>query len=84
LLGTTDAYYVKGKGGHLDIVKKWVPQLEFEEDCWHGRLQGNPQDFIGSLRLMDAQLISLTLARPTLEEFFMEQLRQRGIQSGAS
>jgi ABC-2 type transport system ATP-binding protein len=47
-------------------------------------LQGNPQDFIGSLRLMDAQLISLTLARPTLEEFFMEQLRQRGIQSGAS
>ena len=28
---------------------------------------------------MNAQLVGMNLARPTLEEFFVEQLRQRGI-----
>lgn len=81
LLGTADAYYVKGKGGNLDVLKRWVTDLTIEQDSWQGYLKGEPQEFLGTLRLMGAQLISMTMTRPSLEEFFIEQLEQRGIRS---
>ncbi|NEO34017.1 MAG: ABC transporter ATP-binding protein [Symploca sp. SIO3C6] len=77
LLGNAVNYHVKGKGGNLSILKSWVKELVFEDDCWFGQLQGEPQDFLASLRLMDAQLISMNLASSSLEEFFIEQLQQR-------
>lgn len=77
LLGNSINYHVKGKGGNLNILKRWVNELVFEDDCWFGQLQGEPQDFIASLRLMDAQLISMNLANYSLEEFFIEQLQKR-------
>ncbi|MGE5655404.1 MAG: ABC transporter ATP-binding protein [Actinomycetota bacterium] len=83
LLGTTTTYHVQGKGGHLNILKKWVPDLELEDELWYGHLQGSTQDFLASLNLMGGQLITMRLARPTLEEFFMEQLHQRGIYSSS-
>lgn len=79
LLGTTESYNIKGKGGNLDILNRWVKGLAFQGDCWYGQLQGNPQEFLASLRLMDATLITMNLERYTLEEFFMQQLQQRGI-----
>lgn len=79
LLGTTETYHVKGKGGNLDILKRWVNGLAFERDYWYGQLQGNPQEFLATLRLMGAQLITMNLERNTLEDFFMQQLEQRGI-----
>jgi ABC-2 type transport system ATP-binding protein len=79
LLGTTNTYHVKGKGGNLDILKKWIQDLEIENNYWQGILQGNPQDFINILPQIDAQIIALNLARPSLEEFFIQQLHQRGI-----
>ncbi|GET44492.1 ABC transporter ATP-binding protein [Microseira wollei] len=79
LLGTTNTYHVKGKGGNLDILKKWIQDLEIENKYWQGILQGNPQDFINILPQIDAQIIALNLARPSLEEFFLQQLHQRGI-----
>jgi len=81
LLGTADTYYVKGKGGSLDVLKKRMVNLEFQDGFWEGNLRGDPYDFLASLSLMGAQIITVSLARPTLEEFFMEQLRQRNIQS---
>ncbi|MBE9151878.1 ABC transporter ATP-binding protein [Coleofasciculus sp. LEGE 07092] len=81
LLGVANRYQVRGKGGNLDILKRWVEGLAFEEDCWYGYLQGEPQEFIASLRLMGAHLIGINLARSSLEEFFMQQLQQRGITS---
>jgi ABC-2 type transport system ATP-binding protein len=81
LLGTAETYNVKGKGGNIDILKRWVKNLAFDADFWYGQLQGEPQDFLASLRLMDAQLITMNLARPSLEDFFMQQLQQRGITS---
>ena len=79
LLGTTEIYHVKGQGGNLDILKRWVKELAFEADSWYGQLQGDPQEFLATVRLMDAKLITMNLERYTLEEFFMQQLQQRGI-----
>lgn len=79
LLGTADTYHVKIRGGSPDVLKQWIPDLEFQDDSWQGHLKGHPQDFLSSLRLMNAQLVEMRLARPSLEEFFVQQLRQRGI-----
>ena len=81
LLGKVNRYQVRGKGGNIDILNRWIEDLAFEEDVWHGQLKGEPQEFLGSLRLMGAQLIGINLARVSLEEFFMNQLQRRGIKS---
>lgn len=79
LLGSPNTYYVKGKGGSLDVLKKWLDSLEFQDGHWRGHLNGDPYDFLSSLKLMGAKVITMSLTRPSLEEFFMEQLRQRDI-----
>jgi ABC-2 type transport system ATP-binding protein len=79
LLGAADTYQIRGKGGSLDVLKKRMIDLEFREGYWQGHLQGDPYDFLASLSLMGAQVISVNLARPTLEEYFVQQLRDRGI-----
>jgi ABC-2 type transport system ATP-binding protein len=83
LLGTADTYYVKGRGGSLDVLKKRMIDLAFQDGCWFGHLQGDPYDFLASLNLMGAQILTVNLARPTLEEFFVQQLTQKGIQATA-
>lgn len=79
LLGVADVYHVRVKGGSAEVLKQWVPDLDWKDGLWQGHLKGHPQDFLSSLRLMNAELISMNLARPSLEEFFMGQLRLRGI-----
>ncbi len=79
LLGRADLYQVKIRNGNPNVLSRWIPDLEFQDNCWQGHLKGNPQDFLSSLDLMDAQLVGMNLARPSLEEFFVQQLRQRGI-----
>ncbi|MBD2018668.1 ABC transporter ATP-binding protein, partial [Leptolyngbya sp. FACHB-36] len=80
LLGGTDAYQVKVKGGNPDTLRNRLDGLEFQDGYWQGHLLGSPQDFLASLNLMGAQLVSMQLARPSLEDFFVQQLTQRGIQ----
>ena len=79
LLGMANNYRIKGEGGHLNLLKKWLPDLEIDGEIWTGNLQGEIADFLASLNLMGGKLISLNLARPSLEEFFIEKLRERGI-----
>ncbi len=79
LLGTADTYFIKGKGGSLDVLKKRMLDLSFQDGCWFGHLQGDPYDFLATLNLMGAQILTVNLARPTLEEFFIQQLRDRGV-----
>lgn len=79
LLGTTDLYRVRVQNANPEVLRQWMPDLEFRDGSWQGHLKGQPQDFFASLRLMDATLLSLSLARPSLEEFFLQQLQQRGI-----
>lgn len=79
LLGVADAYQVKVKGGNPDILRNRIRNLQFVDGCWKGHLKGSPHDFLASLHLMGAQLLSMELARPSLEEFFIQQLSERGI-----
>jgi len=81
LLGVAQTYHVKGKSGNLELVKRWLKDLAFDDGYWSGQLQGDPQEFLASLGLMGGQLISMNLERTSLEEFFMQQLQQRGITS---
>jgi ABC-2 type transport system ATP-binding protein len=79
LLGDSQAYQVKVRGGNPEILKQRVDNLHFQEGLWVGTLKGDPQDFIASLRLIKAQLVSINLARPSLEDFFVGQLESRGL-----
>ncbi|MEO0985435.1 MAG: ABC transporter ATP-binding protein [Cyanobacteria bacterium J06639_14] len=77
LLGHSAQYAVQGHGGNLEVLQKWLSSLEFKGGLWQGILKGEPYDFLSSVRGMGGTLVNLKLARPTLEEFFMEQIRQR-------
>lgn len=79
LLGTTEGYRVKIKGGNPDVLKNRLAEMAFRDGYWQGQVLGNPQDLIASLDLMDAQLVSLQQSRPSLEEFFLQQLHTRGV-----
>ncbi|MBD2066762.1 ABC transporter ATP-binding protein [Leptolyngbya sp. FACHB-671] len=83
LLGNPEIYYVKVNGGSSEVLKQWISDLELQDGYWQGHLKGHPQDFMASLRLMNAQLVSMNLSRPSLEEFFVNQLRQRGIHTSS-
>ena len=79
LLGTDETCIARGKGGNPHLLRKWMPDLTFEARGWQGQLQGNTQDFLSSLKLMDAELLEMYRSRPTLESFFVRQLRERDL-----
>ena len=79
LVGTSEGYHAKVKGGNPDILKTRLANLEFKDGAWQGQVLGSTQDFLASLNIMGAQLIDMRLARPSLEEFFVQQLKERGI-----
>jgi ABC-2 type transport system ATP-binding protein len=84
LLTNEDRYYlVSGRGGSRDILDRWVENLTFYDDNWSGKMRGEPQEFMATLRLIDAELLSLKQGRATLEEYFMEQMEMRGIRSSS-
>lgn len=79
LLGRADVYQVAVRGSNAEVLGDWISDLCWEDECWHGQLKGNPQAFVDALPQLDAQLLNLNLARASLEEFFIRQLRERGI-----
>ncbi|MEM6836158.1 MAG: ABC transporter ATP-binding protein [Cyanobacteria bacterium P01_C01_bin.120] len=76
LLGEATDYQVVGRGGNLEVLKKWVSGLQFQQGQWRGALNGEPYDFLSSLRGMGGEIIDLHLARPSLEEFFLERIAE--------
>lgn len=80
LLGSSEAYHVVGKGGHVDGLQEWLYSLEIQGDRWQGVIKIPLQRFLTLVEEMGGKILQLRLARPTLEEFFVEQLRQQGIQ----
>jgi ABC-2 type transport system ATP-binding protein len=77
LLGNPTYYQVKGHGGSLDILDQWLRDITFDNGFWQGILYESPFEFMTTARLMNAHIAKLEIARPTLEEFFIEQIRQR-------
>jgi ABC-2 type transport system ATP-binding protein len=74
-------YEVVGRGGNREVLNRWVRDLTYHDDVWQGKIYGEPQEFLSTLRLLEAELISLKQGRASLEEFFMEQMAIRGIRS---
>lgn len=81
ILGRADVYQVIIKGGEAEQLKQWITGLTLVEGLWHGQVNGDPQTLIDNLPNLDAQLISVNLARASLEEYFIRQLKERGITS---
>jgi len=79
ILGSANVYQVVVKGGTESQLEKWITGLKLEDNLWHGQLKGDPQAFIDHLPALDIQLINLNLARASLEEYFIRQLKERGI-----
>ncbi|MEM6450314.1 MAG: ABC transporter ATP-binding protein [Cyanobacteria bacterium P01_D01_bin.105] len=77
LLGNPAHYRVKGHGGSLDILDQWLRDITFNNGYWQGLLYEDPFEFMSTARLMNAQIVKLTVAKPTLEEFFINQIRER-------
>ncbi len=77
LLGTADQYFARGRGGDLAALEPWLDQLTVQGDLWHGHVQGDPYAFAQHIPAAGGQLITLQQTRPTLEEFFITQIRQR-------
>ncbi|MBU7584897.1 MAG: ABC transporter ATP-binding protein [Nostoc sp. TH1S01] len=78
LLGNSNIYKIRGKGGDKDVLHKWMPNLIFSHDgSWQGTLKEDYYDFLDSLRLMEGQIISLDLARHSLEDFFIQNIQQQ-------
>jgi len=80
LLGTSNAYQAIVRGGNSESLAPWMNNLTRQSDRWHGQLTVDPNRFVSQLDSVEAQLVSIHLARPSLEEFFMQQLKERGIE----
>lgn len=80
ILGTTNTYHVVVKGATQEQLKPWLINMECENDYCSGELQVSPEDFVPNLPQINAQLISLNLTRTSLEEFFVRQMKERGIE----
>ena len=79
LLGTNNSYHVTIKGGASEQLTPWITNLTWEHNRWHGQLEKEPAEFIPYLKSINAQLVHMNLDRLSLEAFFMQQLRERGI-----
>ena len=79
LLGTSEAYQVVVKGGNSEELKPWIRDLVWDHDCYRGQLKGDPQEFLAFLSQMNAQLIEMKRTHTSLEKFFVQQLRERGL-----
>jgi len=79
LLGLADGYWVKGQGGDQGQLQNILINLQVNAGDWQGYWRGNPYELVERLRLTKAEILVLKVARPTLEEFFTQQTRQRSI-----
>jgi len=81
LLGTSDSYRVRVRGGDRQQLAAWLHPLTQEGAIWHGQLEGDPQAFLAALSAAGGQLLTLSRTRRSLEDFFLQTLRDRGLES---
>ncbi len=78
LLGSGQTYHVQGRGGTPEHLAQWLENLEYQGGFWQGQLRISLPEFVQNLASIEAELLNLNLERQSLEEFFVQQLRQRG------
>jgi ABC-2 type transport system ATP-binding protein len=78
LLGSGQTYHVQGRGGTPEHLAQWLENLEYQGGFWQGQLRISLPEFVQNLASTGAELLNLNLERQSLEEFFVQQLRQRG------
>jgi ABC-2 type transport system ATP-binding protein len=81
ILGKKETYHVIVKGGKEEDFKQWLTHIKQENDFISGELQGNENGFLSHLQTTKSKLISLTLNRDSLEEYFIRILEEKGITS---
>jgi len=81
LLGNQNTYHVVGRGGNPEHLKQWVTHLDFEDNRWSGQLatRHDPKAFLSQLVDLNAEILELKRARISLEEFFLQELRKKGL-----
>ncbi len=75
LLGTEQSYQVSGRGGSEAELQPWLEHLIFQNDTWHGQLAKDLPEFLTYIASIGAKAIAIELARQTLEEFFIDQIK---------
>lgn len=75
LLGTEQSYQVSGHGGTEVELQPWLQHLIFQGDTWYGQLAKDLPEFLTYLASIGAKAIAIDLARQTLEEFFIDQIK---------
>lgn len=79
ILGTTKNYQVAVKNISPLHLQDWLDNIRQENNLCIGELKSNPEDFMAFLRVEGAELISMNLARESLEDYFIQQLQEKGI-----
>ncbi|MBD2552463.1 ABC transporter ATP-binding protein [Limnothrix sp. FACHB-708] len=79
LLGPSSTYRVVGRGGTPEAIASWLTEADFQGDHWRGLLKGDPAEFLRAIDQAQAQVLSLNLQRPSLEDFFMNLIRDRQV-----
>lgn len=77
LLGTADSYVIQGQGGPVALLQQRLEALHMQGGLWHGTVKGDPFALMDAVRAEGGKITALQLARPSLEDFFMEQIRRR-------
>ncbi len=84
LLGTdTEIYQVRGRGGEAHLLRQLIPNLQVQSEYWSGEYRGEPERLLQAMHQHHAQLLKMDLVRPSLEEFFIQQLRERGLKTSS-
>jgi len=82
LLGTSDRYRIQGLGGDQESILQLLDEPEAtssQAEAWCGVVQGELDQAIAQVQAFGGQVLEVRSARPSLEEFFVEQLRSRGL-----
>ncbi len=79
VLGNDQGYQVALKGGEEKQLAQYLQNLSLDQGIWHGYYNGDPQTLVDALPKLEARLIHMNLARASLEDYFIRQLRERGI-----
>ncbi|BAQ62918.1 ABC transporter ATP-binding protein [Geminocystis sp. NIES-3708] len=79
ILGKKETYHIIIKDGKEEDFEQWLTHITRENDFISGELQGNENGFLTYLQTTDSKLISMTLNRDSLEEYFIRILEEKGI-----